>query len=90
MIDVRDLPENLRRGTFVANLDDQEIAPLAEVYRDYVRCVLERVGGNKVRAARALGINRATLYRFLREDVTEEVDSATREAQNSASGIPSS
>ncbi len=75
MVDVPDLPEHLRGRTTPAPSEDQDIAPLAEVHRDYVRFVLERVGGNKVRAARALGINRATLYRFLREDDSEEADS---------------
>jgi len=38
---------------------------LEEVQRQYVHRVLEGVGGNKRRAARVLGINRRTLYRWL-------------------------
>jgi DNA-binding NtrC family response regulator len=39
--------------------------PLEELERIYVRRVLESRGGNKADAARALGINRRTLYRKL-------------------------
>jgi PAS domain S-box-containing protein len=37
-----------------------------------VRETLEKVGGNKVEAARALGVSRATLYRFMEESITPE------------------
>jgi len=43
------------------------IAPLEEIERAYVRRVLEATGGNKAAAARALGINRRTLYRKIGE-----------------------
>ena len=32
-----------------------------------VRRTLDKTGGNKVKAARLLGVGRATLYRFLRD-----------------------
>ena len=44
-----------------------ELLPLAEVERRYVLRVLEQAGGNKVKAAKILGINRATVYRILNE-----------------------
>ncbi len=90
MLDVRDLPDHLTSRTFAATPDNQDIAPLAEVHREYVRCVLERVGGNKVQAAKALGINRATLYRFLRRDNPEEADSLAPDSQSDVAGVPSS
>ena len=43
----------------------QEIMTLQELERRYVRHVLERVDGNKRRAAALLGIGRRTLYRKL-------------------------
>ncbi len=49
-----------------------EILPLREVERLYLQWVLERVGGNKRRAAALLGIGRRTLYRRLAEGDEEE------------------
>jgi len=67
-IDVRDLPERIRtRAGEAANEDSNELLPLAEVERRHVLRVLEQVGGNKVQAARILGINRATVYRIANE-----------------------
>jgi DNA-binding NtrC family response regulator len=52
-------------------------APLATVLkgrlrltRDSVREAFEKARGNKVEAARLLGVSRATLYRFLDEDAS--------------------
>lgn len=50
--------------------DDHALLPLAEIERRHIRNVLDRVGGNKRRAAAILGIGRGTLYRKLGE--TEE------------------
>ena len=41
---------------------------LEQLERGYVEHVLERFGGNKKRAAEALGINRRTIQRWLGED----------------------
>ena len=68
MIDVRDLPERLRTRTAETDgAESDELLPLAEVERRHVLRVLEHVGGNKVRAGKILGINRATVYRILNE-----------------------
>jgi transcriptional regulator with PAS, ATPase and Fis domain len=68
MIDVRDLPERIRaRAAETRNEDPNELLPLAEVERRHVLRVLEQVGGNKVQAAKILGINRATVYRIMNE-----------------------
>jgi len=37
-----------------------------------VRETIERVGGNKVEAAKVLGVSRATLYRFMEESISPE------------------
>ena len=68
MVDVRDLPERICvRAAETKNDDSNELLPLAEVERRHVLRVLEQVGGNKVQAARILGINRATVYRIVNE-----------------------
>ena len=74
-IDVRDLPEHIRSPASGAveidsDLDEaaSELLPLSKVYRKYILRVLARVDGNKLRAAKILGINRATLYRLLEEE----------------------
>ena len=46
----------------------ERMMTLEEVDRAYVKHVLERFGGNKVRAAAALGINRRTIQRWLGEE----------------------
>ena len=45
---------------------------LDEVKRWYVAAVLEETGGNKLRAAEVLGIDRRTLYRILEREADEE------------------
>jgi DNA-binding NtrC family response regulator len=75
MVDVRDLPERiLARAADTKTEDSNELLPLAEVERRHVLRVLEQVGGNKVQAAKILGINRATVYRIANEpDPGEDV-----------------
>lgn len=52
---------------FVEVLEDYRSGrvPLAEIERRYILAVLEQFGGNQVRAAEALGIDRSKLYRRL-------------------------
>ena len=45
---------------------------LAEVKRWYVHKALEEAGGNKVRAAELLGIDRRTLYRIIERQATDD------------------
>jgi DNA-binding NtrC family response regulator len=68
-IDVRDLPEYLCHSLPEHhNSENGELLSLAEIERRHVMRVLERVDGNKLRAAKILGINRATVYRILNEE----------------------
>ena len=64
-----DLPDKVRahRPAIVGALasDASDLVTLAELERRYVEYVLHRTRGNKVRAARLLGIERKTLYRKL-------------------------
>jgi DNA-binding NtrC family response regulator len=61
-----DLPENMllakptARATAPASADD-----LADLERRHVEVVLRKYSGNKVHAAKALGISRRTLYRII-------------------------
>ncbi|MFF0493998.1 sigma-54-dependent Fis family transcriptional regulator [Nocardia sp. NPDC004068] len=54
-----DLPASHRGGHGV-------VSPLREAERDVIVAALEAAGGNKLRAARALGISRSTLYNRIR------------------------
>jgi len=62
-INVRDLPEYLTQ--YSEARPEEGGLSLAEVERRHAAEVLARVGGNKVRAAKILGINRATLARLV-------------------------
>ncbi|MBI9091439.1 MAG: sigma 54-interacting transcriptional regulator [Desulfobacterium sp.] len=65
-----DLPMELRSGSKniqVPHLPGPRINP-GKLDLEAVKFALERTGGNKAKAARDLGVGRATLYRFLKKD----------------------
>jgi DNA-binding NtrC family response regulator len=64
-IDTSDLPERLRTSFTGESVIDDGLLSLDEVQRRHVMRVLERVGGNKTRAAEILGLGRATIYELL-------------------------
>jgi DNA-binding NtrC family response regulator len=64
-IDSTDLPERLRTPFTGDSVIDEDLLSLDEVQRRHVMRVLERVGGNKARAAEILGLGRATIYQLL-------------------------
>lgn len=45
----------------------EKTLPLQEIEKEYIKKILEKMGGNKYQAAHALGIDRKTLYRKLGE-----------------------
>ena len=53
------------RSVLEAYMNDT--VPLAEIEKRYILSVLQQFGGNQVRAAAALGIDRSKLYRRLRQ-----------------------
>ena len=63
VIDVEDLPDSLRNPPRSSPVSVAR--RLADVERDHIVRTLRAVGGNKAAAARALGLNRKTLYRKL-------------------------
>ncbi|MGC2477454.1 MAG: sigma-54 dependent transcriptional regulator [Candidatus Sulfotelmatobacter sp.] len=64
-IDTNDLPERLRTPFTGDSVIDEDLLSLDEVQRRHVMRVLDRVGGNKARAAEILGLGRATIYQIL-------------------------
>jgi two-component system, response regulator RegA len=63
-----DLAEQLRKlqSSAVTANGDWRPLPLSEMRSMHIRRVLETCNGNRVRAARMLGIGRTSLYRFLK------------------------
>jgi DNA-binding NtrC family response regulator len=64
VIDIADLPQQLRSPASTSEQDESLIS-LDELQKRHLTRVLERVGGNKARAAEILGISRATVYELL-------------------------
>jgi DNA-binding NtrC family response regulator len=71
-----DLPLELSESSGPSNPEDfrellqaymNDAVPLAEIEKRYILSVLQQFGGNQVRAAAALGIDRSKLYRRLRQ-----------------------
>lgn len=64
-VDLEDLPEELRAALPKATISGH-IRPLEEMEREYLLAAVQASGGNKTRAAAALGIGVATLFRKLK------------------------
>jgi two-component system response regulator HydG len=79
MIDVDDLPEGLRRSTSDPGTEERR-RPLTldEVRREHIERVLNTCQGNRLRAARMLGIGRTSLYRFLKRHGGQKEGAASR------------
>jgi len=67
-IDVPDLPEHLHNPPPRTHPGSVELLPLSVVEQRHAAGVLAAVNGNKVQAARILGIHRTTLARLLEEE----------------------
>lgn len=75
-LSIEDLPREVSHPEFTSDPDDfSEVlalyssgrVPLAEIERRYILNVLAHFGGNQVKAAAALGIDRSKLYRRLKQ-----------------------
>jgi len=73
---VADLPPEILTAAPQPSADDfrqvleaymNDTVPLAEIEKRYILSVLQQFGGNQVRAAAALGIDRSKLYRRLKQ-----------------------
>ena len=73
---LEDLPIEITNNRIQPNTSDfrdvlqaymNETVPLAEIEKRYILSVLQQFGGNQVRAAAALGIDRSKLYRRLKQ-----------------------
>ncbi len=76
-IDIRDLPDTMIANKADRNTGSDALLSIRELDRLHARHVVERVGGNKVKAAEILGISRTHLYELLkdaREESTEPLD----------------
>jgi DNA-binding NtrC family response regulator len=75
-LEVEDLPPHVRSPdtTQVAPVSrsTEDLVPLEEIERRYIRRVLDATGGNKTLAAQILGVHRRTLYRKDLEGVPDD------------------
>ena len=88
---VEDLPLELTENRLQASNEDfrqllqaymTDAVPLAEIEKRYILSVLQQFGGNQVRAAAALGIDRSKLYRRLRQYGVKAVKFLQEEEQD--------
>jgi DNA-binding NtrC family response regulator len=66
-LQVTDLPTNLQQGTASRVMGSDELVPLEELERRAIFRALRETAGDKLAAARLLGIGKTTLYRKLKE-----------------------
>jgi DNA-binding NtrC family response regulator len=88
---IDDLPLELTQNRVQSNPEDlrellqaymNDAVPLAEIEKRYILSVLAQFGGNQVRAAAALGIDRSKLYRRLRQYGVKAVKFLQEEEQD--------
>jgi len=73
VIHTSDLPPDISEmNVFSFDHRDAEVRTLRELQRDYIEWVLKKVGRNKTRAAELLGIDRASLWRHLKQYEVED------------------
>jgi len=88
---IDDLPLEVSESRSQSSSDDfrellqaymTDAVPLAEIEKRYILSVLQQFGGNQVRAAAALGIDRSKLYRRLRQYGVKAVKFLQEEEQD--------
>jgi DNA-binding NtrC family response regulator len=73
IVDVADLPSNLQYPTTERVPESDELLPLEELERRAILRTLRQTSGDKLAAARILGIGKTTLYRKLKQYHMEQV-----------------
>jgi len=71
-IQMRDLPSNLLYA-MQAGSGERQISTLRELERDAIRQALEATAGDRLRAAKLLGIGKTTVYRKIKEYGLEDI-----------------
>jgi DNA-binding NtrC family response regulator len=75
ILHVVDLPSNLQSGSSERMPRSDELVPLEELERRAILRALKEAGGDKLAAARLLGIGKTTLYRKLKQYGSESSNS---------------
>ncbi len=81
-----DLPESIRQGG-VPKVEDDGLVTLEEIEKRHLTKVLRETGGNKVKAAKILGIDRRTLYRMAQRHGLQLEEEGGDERED-AKGVP--
>jgi two-component system response regulator HydG len=71
---VGDLPSNLHYPSSERAPDKDELLPMEELERRAILRTLRETGGDKLAAARMLGIGKTTLYRKLKQYQVEHAE----------------
>jgi len=67
ILHIADLPSNLQQGCSEKLLESNELTTLEEMERRFILRALHETNGDKLAAARLLGIGKTTLYRKLKQ-----------------------
>ncbi len=88
IVHVTDLPTNLQYGnsTVQRAAEDAQMLPLDEMEKRAIYRALHEAGGDKLAAARLLGIGKTTLYRKLKQYEGGQSGPAASEAADGTSG----
>jgi len=72
ILHVGDLPSNLQYSSALPRAESNEVMPVEEMERRLIFRALRETGGDKLAAARLLGIGKTTLYRKLKQYESEK------------------
>ncbi len=67
ILHIADLPSNLQQSSTEKSLESNELTTLDEMERRFILRALRETNGDKLAAARLLGIGKTTLYRKLKQ-----------------------